>query len=228
MQKQAPCPMFQRIDLPTSLHGRSITVRPKRPLGGEYSRACSGRIHRTDCSDRCFCQWTCLRGGHRRRMLPLHVLCRAAMFPERGEGAGDHRPSHHARSRRDGGKPALPRIDHRQEPSGPADLRPRALYETTPVGSFGRNHPGVQIRAKERGRDARELRNLPNVFGGNRLPLRDCGWIEAKGFSEQTLLSPVSLEICEQLFHAPIFSQNEIQSREIFQSGGILVILSSG
>ncbi len=227
MQKQAPCLMFQRIDLPTSLHGRSITVRPKRPLGGEYSRACSGRIHRTDCSDRCFCQWTCLRRGHRRRMLPLHLLCRASMLSERGEGTGDNCPSHHARNRCGGRQPALPR--QRQAQGNQARLRPCALpWGQTTVGSFCGNHPGIQVWAKKRRRDAGELRNLPNVFGWDRLPLRNCGWIEAKGFGQQTLLSPVSLEICEQLFHAPIFSQNEIQSREIFQSGGILAILPSG
>lgn len=84
------------------------------------------------------------------------------------------------------------------------------------------------FRAQPLHRYPGELGNLPGVLCRDRLPLRYGGGVKTKVGGKLTLLSPVGFEICDKLFHAPIFSQNEFQSREKFQSKLIFMLYAFG
>src|SRR5690606_1391230 len=80
------------------------------------------------------------------------------------------------------------------------------------------------FRAQPLHRYPGEFGNLPGVLRRDRLPLRYGGGVKTKVGGKLTLLSPVGFEICDKLFHAPIFSQNEFLSREKFQSKLIFML----
>lgn len=108
-------------------------------------------------------------------------------------------------------------------------VRREALEEV--AGGLGSVALGVlpkHFRAQPLHRYPGELGYLPGVLRRDRLPLRYGGGVKTKVGGKLTLLSPVGFEICDKLFHAPIFSQNEFLSREKFQSKLIFMLYAFG